>query len=167
MRLEVLTGGTGRYRQHGSCSRAPEPAALFGWSWKRRAYFVITCNKFCNLHTHTISMSHDNPISSDWLSTQWLGFNSQHRKELIASQLLPDNLWGRPWLLSIRWILGNLKYGTKWLEHKADHSHPWTAMVKLSPPKYTSLWHALMYMQVWNKVSDNRKPCKWAYTFDY
>lgn len=28
--FEVITTGTGRYKQQGSCSRAPEPAALFG-----------------------------------------------------------------------------------------------------------------------------------------
>jgi hypothetical protein len=30
IKVTVLTGGTGRYRQHESCSKAPEPAALFG-----------------------------------------------------------------------------------------------------------------------------------------
>jgi hypothetical protein len=59
MKVTVLTGGTGRYRQHESCSKAPEPAALFGWSWKTKAYFIITLTKFSNSYE---CMRHGNKV---------------------------------------------------------------------------------------------------------
>jgi hypothetical protein len=102
MNVTVLTGATGRYRQHESCSKAPEPAALFGWSWKTKAYF-ITLTKFGNSYE---CMSHGNKVKGlAKSSTTGVQFTRGiHSSPLHLELLLQSNhfsiqclLWYLPW----------------------------------------------------------------------